>query len=130
MSFCKISILSAFLVSGAAVAQADVPLGLWKSAPDRSGLVVHVRTKPCGDALCGRVERTKDRRGYDTPSSFVGRKIVWDMVPQGDGSYSGRLWEPARNRMLDTRMQVQGNRMKLHACDGDSCRDEVWTRLR
>ena len=125
-SFIIIAVLSA----GAGMARADVPLGLWKSAPDASGLVVHVRTKPCGSALCGRVERAKDRRGYDTPSTFVGRKMLWDMKAQPDGSYEGKIWEPAGNRMLGTKMQVQGNRMQFRSCDEAICQDEVWTRLR
>lgn len=115
---------------GASMARADIPLGLWQSSPDASGLVVHVRTKPCGSALCGRVERAKDRRGYDTPSTVVGRKVLWDMTQQPDGSYEGKIWEPAGNRMIPTKMQVNGNRMQLHNCENTVCRDVVWTRLR
>lgn len=59
---------------------ADVVEGVWKSAPDRNGLVVHVRAKPCRSALCGTVERAKDRRGYDTRSTAVGKRVFWDMV--------------------------------------------------
>lgn len=118
------------LCAAASVARADVPLGLWQSNPDASGLVVHVRTKPCGHALCGRIERAKDQRGYDTPSTAVGRKMLWDMAPQPDGTYAGQIWEPAQNRMLIAKMQVQGNTMRLRNCDGAACQDVVWTRLR
>ena len=118
------------LSAGASLARADVPLGLWQSGPDATGTVVHVRTKPCGRALCGRVERAKDRRGYDTPSSAVGRKMLWDMMAQPDGTYEGKIWEPVGNRMLVARMQVQGNTMQLRNCDATACQDAVWTRLR
>lgn len=130
MSVFKPFIAIAFVSAFASIAQADVPLGLWKSNPDASGLVVHVRTKPCGSALCGRVERAKDRHGYDTPSNVVGRKVLWDMVPQADGNYQGKIWEASGNRMLGVRMQVQGNTMQLHNCDDASCQDVTWTRLR
>ncbi|MGC1497342.1 MAG: DUF2147 domain-containing protein [Sulfitobacter sp.] len=123
-------VLIAGMAAAASAARADVPLGLWKSNPDASGLVVHVRTKPCGPAVCGRIERAKDRRGYDTPSRAVGRKMLWDMTPQPDGSYQGKIWEPAANKMLVAKMQVQGNTMRLHNCDNAVCRDVVWTRLR
>ncbi|KIN64042.1 hypothetical protein Z946_2927 [Sulfitobacter noctilucicola] len=109
---------------------ADVPLGLWESKPDRRGVVVHVRTKPCGQSICGRIERAKDRRGYDTPSNALGRRMLMDMQAQSDGSYSGKIWEPSRNRIISSLMRVQGNRMELHNCDGDACEDVVWTRLR
>ena len=112
-------------------AAADWPVGLWQSTPDRSGRVVHVRTKPCGAAICGRVERAKDRHGYDTPSRVVGRKMLLDMLEQEDGSYLGRIWEPERNKILVARMQVRGNAMHLQNCDRDNtCNDAVWMRVR
>ena len=126
ISFIAIGILSA----AASVARADAPLGLWESTPDASGLVVHVRTKACGRAVCGRVERAKDRRGYDTPSNAVGRQMIRDMIAQPDGSYQGTIWEPASNRMLVAKMHVRGNQLQVQNCDGDVCRDVVWNRLR
>ena len=116
--------------SAAGGAAADWPLGLWQSAPDRTGLVVQVRTKPCGQALCGRIERAKDRFGYDTPSSAVGRRMLLKMEEQADGSYLGRIWQPAGNRVLTARMQVEGNRMVLENCDADACETVVWSRVR
>jgi len=71
--FHKIAIAAVAVSFSVCVANAEVPPGLWKSALDASGMVVHTRTKSCGAALCGRVERVKDRRGYDTPSRSVGQ---------------------------------------------------------
>ncbi|MFD2738947.1 DUF2147 domain-containing protein [Sulfitobacter aestuarii] len=113
-----------------ATAQEAMAHGVWKSTPDRNGLVVHVRTKPCGAALCGTVERAKDRRGYDKRSSAVGRKIIWDMKPASDGVYRGKLWERDRNRTLDARLSVEGNALRLQQCDDNGCKDVIWTRLR
>ncbi|MGC1505872.1 MAG: DUF2147 domain-containing protein [Sulfitobacter sp.] len=109
---------------------ADVPVGLWEAKPDRRGVVVHVRTKPCGGAICGRIERAKDRRGYDTPSTDLGRRMLLNMQAQSDGSYTGKVWEPVGNRMLTAKMRVRGNMMELNTCDGDACANVVWTRLR
>lgn len=110
--------------------RADVAVGLWQSQPDATGLVVHVRTKTCGSAICGRVERAKDRRGYDTPSSVVGRRMIMDMRAQSDGTYTGSIWEPQRNKLLAARMQVEGNVMRLENCDDTACRKLVWHRVR
>jgi uncharacterized protein (DUF2147 family) len=130
MSFLRTFMAGSLAVGMSGAASADVPLGLWKSTPDARGLVVHVRTKPCGKALCGRIERAKDRRGYDTPSNAVGRKVLLDMRAQPDGTYEGKIWDTRANRLLPSKMLVDGNTLTLRNCDGDQCKDVVWTRLR
>lgn len=116
-------------VTGMPVA-ADIPLGLWQSVPDRRGVVVHVRTKPCGGAICGQIERAKDLRGYDTPFTDLGRRMLLDMQIQPDGSYAGQIWQPHHGRLMTAQMRVQGNVMQLRNCDGDVCEEVVWKRLR
>ena len=123
-------IAAAVLSSGGSVALADKVEGVWKSDPDRNGLVVHVRTRPCGSAVCGMVERAKDRRGYDKRSNAVGKRLLWDLVEQPDGSYRGKYWEPRRDRTLDTRVRVEGDALRLEACDDSGCRDVVMTRVK
>ncbi len=135
MPFIKIFAMKTFVstiivASFCTIAQADVPLGLWKSPPDETGMVMHVRTKSCGTALCGRVERAKDRRGYDTPSSVVGRKMLLDLRLRPDGGYEGQVWKPARNQLVPVIMQVEGNKLHLRNCDDAGCREDIWTRLR
>ncbi|MFT6675985.1 MAG: hypothetical protein ACJAVM_002182 [Sulfitobacter sp.] len=111
-------------------AQAEAPLGLWKSQPDGRGVVLNVRTKPCGRALCGRVERVKDRRGYDTPSSMVGQKVFRDLKPQPDGGFLGKMIDRKGNIQPEARVWLQGNELHLRACDEGRCEVQVWTRLR
>ncbi len=126
----KCILLSAVLMGVSAPVFADVAEGVWKSAPDINGLVVHVRAKPCGQALCGVVERAKDRRGYDKKSTAVGKRVFWDMVRQADGSYEGTLIEPSGYTRKQTTMLVDGNAMHLVKCAENSCNEVVWTRLR
>ncbi len=127
----KKSILySAFCAIISIPAQADVVEGVWKSAPDINGLVVHVRAKPCGLAVCGVVERAKDRRGYDKRSSSVGRRVFWDMVQQPDGTYVGALLEPSATQIQQAKMRVDGNAMRLVKCQDNACKEMIWTRLR
>jgi uncharacterized protein (DUF2147 family) len=130
MNFRNILFSLSFILASPVSAVADVPVGLWEAKPDRRGVVVHVRTKPCGSAICGRIERAKDRRGYDTPSTDLGRRMLLNMQAQSDGSYTGKVWEPVDNRMLTAKMRVRGNMMELNTCDGVACDDVVWTRLR
>ena len=108
----------------------EVPRGLWETEPDSQGVILHVRTRRCGRALCGRVERAKNRRGYDTPSNAVGDKVLWELRPQPDGSFFGEYRGPMGNSFLDSRIEVRGRTMTLRACNGDTCRTKVWNRIR
>lgn len=125
-----ISLAFLAVTGGMGAAHADVPIGLWQSPPDSAGIVLHVRTRSCGQGICGQIERVKNRQGYDAPSRAVGRRVLVNLVPDTDGSFAGQVWEPTGNRMLDARMEVQGNLMRFHNCDGILCREEVWRRVR
>lgn len=131
-SFVSVAVLCAALASAALAqdAQVEVPLGLWKSEPDRRGIVLNVRTKPCGRSMCGRVERVKDRRGYDTPSTMVGQKVLWDLKPQPDGSFLGKMVDSQGNWLSETRIEARSGKLHLRACGDDGCQDLVWKRLR
>lgn len=130
MTFRKVLFLVPFMLAPGGVAFADLPTGLWRSTPDSSGRVMHVRTRPCGAHLCGQVERMKDTRGYDTPSREVGNRVLLDFSQQADGSYLGSLWSADEGRVRTARLRVRGNEMRLENCAGNACREDVWTRLR
>lgn len=117
-------------VAAQADGQTEVPLGLWAAEPDAQGVVFHVRTKGCGRALCGRVERAKNRKGYDTPSNAVGQKVFLQMRPQPDGSFFGEYRSSKPQRYLKSRVQVFGSELRLRACDDAGCKVSVWTLLR
>lgn len=121
-------------MAGAAFAQAEgtveVPRGLWETPLDAQGVKYHVRTRRCGRALCGRVERAKNRRGFDTPSNAVGDKVLWEMQPQPDGSFFGELRDSRANRLLQSRVTPRGNKLLVDACDGEDCTSSTWVRLR
>ena len=127
-NFLGIAVLAVIATVG--TGRADVPIGLWQSNPDARGIVLHVRTRPCGVAICGQVERVKDRRGYDAPSRAVGQRVLIDLLPDDQGMFSGGIWEPTSNRMLRARMQVDGNLMRFENCNGDQCSNVIWRRMR
>lgn len=132
--FRLVVVMACLCLSTAAMAegegQAEVPRGLWETQPDSLGVILHVRTRRCGRALCGRVERAKNRQGYDTPSNAVGDKVLWELRPQPDGSFLGEYRGPMARQYLDTRVQVFGREMRLQACNAQDCRALTWTRIR
>ena len=132
--FASLAAVCALSFGTAAHAQSDSqterPLGLWETELDSSGIRFHVRTRGCGRALCGRVERVKNRRGYDAPSNAVGQKVIWSMRPQPDGSFFGEVRDTRGRPYTNSRVQPVGNTLRFELCNTDGCRDEVWTRLR
>ena len=128
------AVFASLVGSGQALAQAEgvveVPRGLWETQADKKGVIFHVRTKRCGRALCGRVLRAKDRRGYDTPSDAVGNKVLWSLVPQPDGSFLGEYRDSSANIYDRSRVTVVGRELRLNACDAQGCQQTIWYRIR
>ncbi|MEW9921361.1 hypothetical protein AB2B41_17255 [Marimonas sp. MJW-29] len=130
----RVILLAALCLPSAALAQAEgqieVPRGLWETEPDFAGVILHVRTRRCGNALCGRVERAKNRAGFDAPSNAVGDKVLWEMRAQPDGSFFGEYRGPRAHRYLQSRATVVGRELRLEVCDEEKCSAQVWQRIR
>jgi hypothetical protein len=110
--------------------QGEVPRGVWQTEPDSLGVVLLVRTRACGSALCARVQRAKNRAGYDAPSDAVGQKVFWAMKPQPDGSFFGEYRDARAQRFLQSRVEVFGRKLRLRACDKTACRETTWKLVR
>lgn len=120
------------LVAGQGISQGqdiEPPRGLWQTTPDARGHVYHVRTRPCGRGLCGRIERVKNRRGIDTPSNAVSHQILRNLRPQTDGSFLGAFAVPGLGD-VETKVMVDGNALQLESCQQDACETVRWKRLR
>lgn len=120
------------LTAGAALA-ADPVEGLWKTKPDDNGKFGHVEMAPCGAALCGTLVRSFDASGAEVASPNIGRQIVWDMVPNGDGSYGGgKVWAPDRDKTYRSKMVLSGDSLAVSGCvlGGVICRDSGWSRVK
>lgn len=119
-------VLGAF--SGAALA-ADPAVGLWKTQPDE-GAYAHVKMSECGNAICGVIARTFNADGeYKSPN--LGKRIVIDMVPQGDGQYRGKVWRPSNNKTYIGKLDLRGNSLRLRGCvaGGLLCSKQTWARI-
>jgi uncharacterized protein (DUF2147 family) len=114
--------------AGAALAT-DPAIGVWKTQPD-DGAYAYVKMVPCGAAICGTIQRTfKDEGEY--MSENLGKKLVIDMVPNGNGDYAGKVWRPSNNKIYNGKMSVSGNNLKLSGCvaGGLICSKQSWQRV-
>ena len=114
-------------MGGAALA--DAAHGVWQTEVD-DGAYAHVTLAACGAAVCGTISRTFDSTG-EYQSENLGRQIVIDMVPNGDGTYEGSVWRPSNNRVYIGRMSLSGNAITLRGCvaGGLICARQHWTRI-
>ncbi|MEL6531859.1 MAG: DUF2147 domain-containing protein [Pseudomonadota bacterium] len=123
-------VLAAALCAMAGTASAqDAALGTWQTEVD-DGNYAHVTLNMCGAAVCGDIARTFDANG-ETQSPNIGRRLVIDMVPQGDGTYEGSVWRPSNDRIYIGRMELNGDRLTLRGCvaGGLFCARQTWARI-
>lgn len=117
-------------VAGAAMA--DPVFGNWRTEPDDNGDSGLIRIEACGDKICGTLVKAFDASGAEKESENIGKKIVWDMVNEGDGAYGGgKIWAPDRDKVYASKMQLQGDKLAVSGCvlGGLICRNGGnWTR--
>jgi uncharacterized protein (DUF2147 family) len=125
--------LSAALLAGlsglATAAAADPVLGVWKTEADE-GSYAHIRMQSCGAAVCGIIARTFNAAGeYASPN--IGKTLVIDMAPQGEGYYTGEVWRPSNGKIYTGKMQLSGNSLALKGCvaGGLLCSKQTWKRV-
>lgn len=116
-------------LAGAAAAQ-DAAVGIWQTEVD-DGNFAHVTIAPCGSAVCGTISRTFQNGGTEFQSANIGRQIVIDMVPVGDGAYEGSVWRPSNDKIYIGKMSVSGNALQLKGCvaGGLICASQNWARV-
>ncbi len=128
-------ILSAALGLGlAGMAAADPVSGTWRTAPGDTGGYLHVNIAPCGSNVCGTIKGAFDKAGVnDGGYEHLGKKMLWDMVADGDGYYSGgKIWAPDSDKTYSSKMQLSGGRLEVKGCvaGGLICRGQDWKRVK
>lgn len=126
-------ILAAILALGAGAAFAADPIeGIWQTAKDDNGNYGHIEVKPCGPAFCGVLIRSFDSSGAPLDSDNIGKQIIWDMVPYGDGLYDdGKIWSPDRDKTYNSDLTITGDSLTVRGCVLGICRDGgTWTRVK
>lgn len=120
----------AFLFLGlAGAAQADPAKGVWKTEPDKKGIVAHVTVYECGGAVCGKITRTFDRSGREIKAASLGQRVIRDAKATGNGVYEGRAFIPAHKREYPAGMRLAGNKLTVKGCMGPVCMSQKWTRI-
>jgi uncharacterized protein (DUF2147 family) len=120
----------AALAASVTAAGADPVEGIWQTQPD-DGYFAHVQIAMCGANVCGNIIASFDASGqpYDSPN--IGRQIIIDMVPQGDGNYEGEVWRPSNDKIYIGNMTLNGDQLRLRGCvlGGIICSGQDWVRV-
>ena len=125
----KLFAATALVLAGAGAALAADPVeGVWKTEVD-DGAYAHIAITPCGADICGTIAKALDASGPNA-SENVGKRIVWDMTPEGSGKYgSGKIWRPSNDKVYRSKMALNGNTLKVSGCIGPICLGQTWTRV-
>jgi uncharacterized protein (DUF2147 family) len=127
----KLTVLASLLAVLAAPALADPVHGTWKTLPDDNGNFGHVRIQTCENGkICGGLVASFNGAGERIQSPNLGRAIVWDMEPQGNGAYGkGKVYAPDRDKTYNSKMELRGNTLGVSGCVIGICRESQWTRI-
>jgi len=128
----KVIFAMVMLLAGPAFA-ADPVMGLWQTIPDDNGNYGQIRIAPCGDKICGTLIasfKAADNSPY--ASANIGKKLIWNMVNDGDGEYSGgKVWSPDRDKTYSGKLVLNGNNLTVKGCILFFCRNGgVWKRIK
>ena len=109
---------------------ADPVLGLYKTQPGDDGNYGHVQLYDCDGSVCGVIRAAFDSAGNALESDNIGKRMIWDMEAQGDGSYSGgKIWAPDRDKVYSSKMSLSGNNLEVSGCVLVVCRAQSWTKV-
>ena len=112
----KLMMMTAMLSLAAGAAMAEPLLGMWRTAGDDNGNSGLVQVAPCGAALCGKLVKSFNSAGEEIPSDNIGRNIISETVPTGDGEYRGKVYSPDRGKTYNSRLQLNGDSLKVSGC--------------
>ncbi len=125
----KFLVAAAIAAFGTMAAAQDAAVGVWQTEVD-DGAYAHITMSECGAAVCGVISRTFNADG-EYQSENIGKTLVIDMVPEGDGTYEGSVWRPSNDKIYIGKMQVAGNQLRLRGCiaGGLLCSSQDWVRV-
>lgn len=130
-------VLAAALAGGAlslpAHANPPPPIGAWSTEEGDS----RIRLAPCGRALCGTIVWVR-QPGTDSKNpnpalrgrSLVGLELTRDMEPDGQGGWSGSIYNPDNGKTYGATMRPRGAKLEVGGCimGGLLCGSDTWSR--
>ncbi len=125
----RIFVLAKLLLCALPVmAAAQDATGVWRTEATQEGYL-EVQIAPCGAALCGTILRARDLAGKEQAYPHTGRKMIWDMVADGAGRWSGgKIWDPRNDRTFNSRMQLADRKLEVSGCFLGICQAQTWRR--
>lgn len=127
----KSLLTAAALMLVATTALADPIYGTWRTIKDDNGNYGDIKISACGSKICGVLAKSYDANGKVLKSPNDGKKIIWNMVADGGGNYSGgKVWTPDRDKTYNSRLQLSGSKLNVQGCVLGICRNGgKWTRV-
>ena len=126
-------IMTAFVgavVMSVSAAAADPLHGVWQTAKDDNGNFGFIQVAPCGAQICGTLVRSFDSAGTEISSPNDGRQIISETVANGDGSYSGKVYSPDRDKTYTSKLVLNGNHLAVSGCVLGICRNGgTWVKI-
>ncbi len=111
---------------------ADPIVGNWRTIADDNGNSGLISVSECGTKICGVLVKSYDKSGKAFKSENQGRKLIWDMVNTGGGSYGkGKVYSPDRGKTYSGKLQLSGNKLNVQGCVLGICRSGgSWARVK
>ncbi|WP_425092465.1 DUF2147 domain-containing protein [Tropicimonas sp. S265A] len=120
----------AVLLLSTGTVEADVR-GVFQTAPNDDGNVGHVEFYDCGGLTCGKLVRSFTSSGTPIDSPNTGKDIVSGMAKQAENKWNkGRIWDPGADKTYRSKMQLDGDTLKVSGCVGPICRSNTWVRVK
>jgi uncharacterized protein (DUF2147 family) len=127
----KLTIAALILMASAGGTLAEPLLGKWRTAPQDDGTSGVVQVAPCGAALCGTLVTSLDASGKEVDNPDNGTLILSETVASGGGEYRGKIYAPDRDQTYASRLQLEGDSLRVSGCVLGICRDGGrWARVK
>ncbi len=120
----------AFLAMAGAAGAQDIS-GIWQTEPGDTGGFLHVAVEPCGDQICGTINRAFNK-DLSVIEDYVhaGKPIIWDMNADGAERWSGgKIWAPDRDKTYNSKMELKGDLLTVSGCVLVICRSQTWRKV-
>lgn len=122
------------LAASAGLAQpqpAVSPIGVWQNPKG----TIRVRTRPCGELLCGNIVWASPVAMADAReagvTSLIGTELLSDYRHTGRGRWTGQVYVPDQGRRFYSTIEQKGpNDLRISGCilGGLLCKRQDWTR--
>ena len=111
---------------------ADPLVGNWRTTADDNGNSGLITIAECGTKICGTLIKSYDSSGKEFKSPNQGKRLIWDMVNNGGGKYSGgKVYSPDRDKTYSGKLVLSGDSLSVKGCVFGICREGgVWGRVK